>query len=247
MLGQSCLLKWAFVLWTAVFWAVFLFFGVMGLFMKGPVWLSWGSDPYWNKENPPTLVEQGCLAFFTVGFVYGEGYRAFQLSWAPMLAQRTFDLAERFSNRSLPPLLYEVLFVSMKSISPPRLTQFSAFSWYSLTIIDLVFLAPLYAGAFLYGDVKRIAKTWIITLIIFAAVKGIMSLPQPWHAIADTSVCAGLFWGYLATIFFFINYMCGCMRIFDNKVLAYPKNCIHRMKYSMSDEGEVDVPLTLIP
>ncbi|MCZ6916267.1 MAG: hypothetical protein O7I93_05790 [Gemmatimonadetes bacterium] len=63
-------------------------------------------------------------------------------------------------------------------------------------------LAPLFCMGFIYATRSRMLRSYGLAGMIVIFVLIVRRLPQPWHALVDLGVAAGLLWGVLAVIAF---------------------------------------------
>lgn len=69
----------------------------------------------------------------------------------------------------------------------------------------LVALAPLFCMALVHAPRKRMIVSWSVLSGIVALVLAVRMLPQPWRGIVDAGVVAGLGWGLVAMLVFFVQ------------------------------------------
>ena len=55
-----------------------------------------------------------------------------------------------------------------------------------------VALAPLFAMGFFHGSLRRLLKSWILTIAILSFVLILRYVPQPWRGLVDLGVVLGL-------------------------------------------------------
>jgi len=60
-------------------------------------------------------------------------------------------------------------------------------------------VAPLFCMGLVFATRRRLVAGWMLTLGIVVLVVAVRGLPQPWRAIVDAGVFAGLGWGLAAT------------------------------------------------
>jgi hypothetical protein len=66
-----------------------------------------------------------------------------------------------------------------------------------------ILLAPFFCMSLLHARRRRLVVSWIVVLLITAAVALVRSLPYPWRGIIDGGVVAGLGYGLGSLLFTF--------------------------------------------
>jgi len=72
-----------------------------------------------------------------------------------------------------------------------------------------VALAPLFCFAFFHATRRRLIVAWCFLLGIVGLVLAVHQLDQPWRGVVDTGVVAGLLWGEIAIVVFFVRALSG--------------------------------------
>mmetsp|Transcript_22018 Transcript_22018/g.61203 ORF Transcript_22018/g.61203 Transcript_22018/m.61203 type:complete len:274 (+) Transcript_22018:145-966(+) len=67
------------------------------------------------------------------------------------------------------------------------------------------FLAPLYSMGLVHATKKRMIVSWSVTTGVTLIVAVVKRLPYPWRNIVDAGVVAGLTWGSLSILFFYLK------------------------------------------
>lgn len=70
-------------------------------------------------------------------------------------------------------------------------------------------LAPAVCMGLLFAPRGRLLFSWTLVLGIGVVVVAMRLMPQPWRAIVDAGVVAGLSWGLIAILVYFVNAMRG--------------------------------------
>lgn len=70
-------------------------------------------------------------------------------------------------------------------------------------------LAPAVCMGLLFAPRARLMFSWTLVLGITALVLAMRLVPHPWRAIIDAGVVAGLSWGLIAIVAYFMNAMRG--------------------------------------
>lgn len=107
----------------------------------------------------------------TLGFfAYVEGYKGFQLGFAPRVVSRAWALSTLPDGKSTGDKL-----------------------WHKV-------LAPAFCIGYFHGTRKRVVSSWLVTSIIFCVVVAVKRLANPYRAILDAGVIVGLLWGSAAVV-----------------------------------------------
>lgn len=72
-----------------------------------------------------------------------------------------------------------------------------------------VLLAPFYCMSLLHAKPRRVVVSWVVVLLITAAVALVRGLPYPWRGIVDGGVVAGLGYGLTSLTVVFVRALAG--------------------------------------
>jgi hypothetical protein len=72
-----------------------------------------------------------------------------------------------------------------------------------------VVLAPFFCMGLVHARPRRLVTSWIIVLLIIAAIAFVRSLPYPWRGIVDGGVVAGLAYGLVSLTVTFVRALSG--------------------------------------
>jgi len=72
-----------------------------------------------------------------------------------------------------------------------------------------VALAPLFCFGFFHATRRRMITAYAFLIGIVALVIAVHQLDQPWRGVVDTGVVAGLLWGEIAILVFFVRALSG--------------------------------------
>ncbi|MCB9797164.1 MAG: hypothetical protein H6741_31135 [Alphaproteobacteria bacterium] len=86
----------------------------------------------------------------------------------------------------------------------PRFAQRALFIRAEPTALRVLF-APFYAMALFDAPRRRVIGSWVLVAVIVALVLLVARLPQPWRGAVDAGVVAGLSYGLVVTVGFFLQ------------------------------------------
>lgn len=127
------------------------------------------------RSGELTKVQSLLYAAWVLFTAYAEGYRGFQLRFAPSCAARALNLAHAQSQSQSQPM----------ARSPSLLNAI---------------LAPAYCMGLFSAPRRRLLTSWLLVVGITWLVLLVKLLPQPWRGVVDGGVVVGLSWGLVAVL-----------------------------------------------
>ena len=195
-----------------------------GLVKKGPIQL-YKNYALWEKNGNLNLIQWISLLLICIFFSYYEGYKGFQLAWSPMLVKRAYH----FSSMPKPVITLTKSLLIDSSIA--------------------LLLAPMLAGGFICGTIRRYILSWGITIFVIIFVMLMTFLPNEssWKCFIDIGVVIGLTWGLVFILIWWLKI--GVLNVWPDWVpneypvtfvIDYPENHLRQIKKRFSGTKDND-------